>query len=219
MERALLERRRQIREESARLTCEARKLNMKAAARKKRAEVGCISKQLQETAVLVFMKSRENAQVAALYVTQTSRTHDESFWNLSTSEKESLVRRWAEGMSDEQRFLLMNPVDSKGERRMNAACRFLAGLKTAAWTLQQNKSTGLAPHSADVVKMQRETFHALGQEVTDRDADGDSASHLWRSVGKRWRRKWLFRYGKMRVQEILPVEELREKARGQSNCF
>ena len=107
---------------------------------------------------------------------------------------------------------LQHPERAASQNAVARAQTFLADAFTAVWAFTNNVNKGHAPTTQQLFIHSSST----GTVAQLRDAAERSAAvsastpRMW---AWRWRRRWFFKYGKIRTREQYDVEELRRKVR------
>ena len=81
----------------------------------------------------------------------------------------------------------------------------------AQWTLTQNRVRGVAPSTTSVLVHFEALWLQLPEGVRPSPWGTSRAVAPHKRIS-RWRRRWGGRYGALRVREIIPVPDMREKA-------
>lgn len=114
------------------------------------------------------------------------------------------------GLSD-----ITNPSDAVALR---VALDYVEQWRLVMWIQDINDQKGVAP-STDAVLQQLEVSRSGLPADVRPVARGNSADGKNRMWAKRLRKRWGGRHAKLRVREDIPLQEMRDKARLQTNIF
>jgi len=162
--------------------------------------------------IAVFVLSGERGELAA-HCWSMQRCHRGARDDEPTlAHGERVVRAWCSSATAEDLEAARNPVTHAQRRAHEAAKQYLADVSTTQWALSMNKKRGHAPSTADVYDNRHGTSSG-GSELVSPAAVAPRSSGAVRMWGVRWRRRWSFKYGKMRIRDRFDVHDLRTKAR------
>ena len=101
-----------------------------------------------------------------------------------------------------------NPSDATA---MRAALAYLQQWRVVAWVRDLNASKGVAPSTSSVLQRYETGRAGLPEAVRPRAAGGlaDCSARAW---ARKFRKRWGGRHRKIRVREVVPLGEMREKA-------
>jgi len=122
----------------------------------------------------------------------------------------SVVGKWISTMSAEDEETILHSDLPAAQRVREEARRFLADAHTAIWALKNNKRKGHAPTSQQVW-MEKCVARGQGQGSIggEPSATPTKRAAAW---ALRWRRRWFFKYGKIRTRERMELDAVQEKA-------
>ena len=162
--------------------------------------------------IAVFVLSGECTELAA-HCWSMQRCHrgarDEE---PSLADGEGVVHAWLSSATAEDLEAARNPETAMQRRAHKAAKQYLADVSTTQWALSMNKKRGHAPATADVYDKRHGTSE-MGSELLSPAPIAARSSGAVRMWGMRWRRRWSFKYGKMRIRDRFDVHDLRNKVR------
>ena len=162
--------------------------------------------------IAVFVLSGERGELAA-HCWSMQRCHRGARDEEPTlADGERVVRAWCSSATAEDLEAVRNPVTAAQRRAHKAAKQYLADVSTTQWALSMNKKRGHAPATADVYDNRHGASEGGSELVSPAPvaARSNGAVRMW---GMRWRRRWSFKYGKMRIRDRFDVHDLRTKVR------
>ena len=110
---------------------------------------------------------------------------------------------------DDEIAELTDVNDPKDEAALRDAVRCVEEWKAYVWTKTLNSEKGVAPSTASVLQKIAESSSQMPPAVRpDFGAVSQSRGRAW---ARRWRRNWHGRHSKIRIREVVPVEEMRAK--------
>jgi len=194
----------------------ARQIKNKAQTEKRKAKrkhaQGCQSL-LYFTVLAVYVLSKQCVELAAHCWCLSRKHRGCKGEDTSLQRGKAIVCDWV-ASANELAYLKVRDPDCPHSRKAVAiAHAFLKDSATAAWALQNNWSKGHAPSTLQLWLASIGSNDMQGSHGTDRGyVTNKKALEAW---GRRWRKRWYFKYGKIRVREQHAVENLREKANGE----
>ena len=123
-----------------------------------------------------------------------------------------VVSQWVENMTEDDEDAIRHSDLPTVVRVRDQTRKFLVDAHAAVWAMNNTKSTGHAPSSQQVW----EARAAANRQWTG-DAEGElSATSSKRTAAwaLRWRRRWFFKYVKIRTRERMDLDAVQDKARG-----
>ena len=106
------------------------------------------------------------------------------------------------------------PADGKA---MKAALSYVEQWRLAEWATRLNTDKGVAP-STEALLQQLEVQRLALPELVRPDARGSVVEPRARVWASSFRRRWGGRYGRIRVREHVPLEEMMAKAGSGNSC-
>ena len=161
--------------------------------------------------LLVYVMSNESVDLAAQCWCTERRRRGCANEDTSLTRGREVVGAWIAATSEHDWGILRDEHNPRLEQARVRARRFLADADAAVWALATNTKKGHAPTTKQLWHRQRsrETVHS--DMVAERSAAASDA--VVRSWAWRWRRRWFFKYGKIRTREHHNVSDLQQKAR------
>ena len=106
---------------------------------------------------------------------------------------------------------LQDPQDPRGARLLATATVQVEEWRLSAWVAEQNRTAGVAPSTALVLRRYSEQCSHLPASINPsaQRVEGSSAARTWAS---RWRRRFGGRVAVLRPRDQLPLDVMREKA-------
>ena len=127
--------------------------------------------------------------------------------------QEEITKKYLELSAEDLKRLLEPEGRTSVKHPLNQAHAFAAQFSVWSWVGAQNRSAGVAPSVADVIKQRNlrinETQSGIWGEFTTASSTEKSASYKWVA---RWKRDWDLAFGKASEHEVLPTETVRTKA-------
>ena len=164
----------------------------------------------------VYVASEQSIELAAqCWCMERQRRHCPGECT-SLARGQEIVANWVSDASVEDFAEARAPTSETGIKAQQHARRFLDDICSAVWCREHNQVKGHAPTTTQVWSATR---RASAQPL----AGATGAVPPLRKEGKalacwgtRWRRRWFFKYGKIRPREHQDVADLRAKATEQS---
>ena len=127
--------------------------------------------------------------------------------------KDEIAKKYLE-LSAEELQRLLEPIGRTSVKHpLNQAHAFATQFSVWNWVDEQNRSAGVAPSVADVIKQRNmrleETQSGIWGEFNAAASTSKAASYKWVA---RWKRDWNLAFGKASAHEVLPTETMRTKA-------
>ena len=108
-------------------------------------------------------------------------------------------------------LLALCDVDAPSDgQAMAVAARFVAEWRLHVWTHAANRK-GVAPPTGSLLDRYEEHRQEFPEPIRP-DEWGNVSSFAARMLAVRWRKRWSGRVARIRTQDVVPVEELRQKA-------
>lgn len=177
--------------------------------RKKDAKAWVLSSVERNTALIIYSLTNYTAKPAARFLMVCGQKHR---WpEKLEQELEVLADDLFLQVSPEDLADLSHMEDSTDPAAMKSALVFAEEWKLAQWTADLNAQHGVAPSTESVLQRYEEQRLAIPEAVRPRSRGTahDVAARVWAVA---WRRRWGGKHGRIRVQEDIPVEDLRSKA-------
>ena len=185
------------------ITEQTNRLSRPASQRRKYHRVFGYTKIAATSVVAVYVLSEYDISMAAQKLLTLPRV---GYPSPSCQLAERLAEDMFLAMADDDHFIgsLFDPCGSAARRLVSSAKRFIAEARTYRWVARQNESHGVAPHS---LQARAEFNRLLGT------GNGSSSSvKSARQWVRRWKRRWGVTRGKLRQQEPVTAETIKEKA-------
>ena len=127
--------------------------------------------------------------------------------------QDEITKKYLELSVEDLRRLLEPEGRTSAKHPLNQAHAFAAQFCVWNWVDAQNRSAGVAPSVADVIKQRNSRLHetqsGIWGEFTDASSTKQAASCKWVA---RWKRDWNLAFGKASEHEVLPTATVRTKA-------
>jgi hypothetical protein len=189
-----------------------RRAKKDAQARQQRAEQAGRATTVWWTVLAAFYTSDGSFELAAQCWCQQRQAHHCCAEQVSQTKALQVVRKWVDAVTPADLNEISNPSTPKIERAVSRGIKFVKQAGMAIWVLDHNRKRGHAPTTAQLLE-------EWGTPAFERTAIADTDSHArcalarHRKQASRWRAQWFARFGRIRVREHLPVDNMRQKVR------
>ena len=168
---------------------------------------------LQRLIVLaVYLRSQQSMKLAAQCWCSERRHRGCVSEDTSLERALTVVKSWVDVTTPAIWQELQHPERAASQKAVARAQTFLADAFTAVWAFTNNVNKGHAPTTQQLFihSSSTGTVAQLSDAAERSAAVSASTPRMW---AWRWRRRWFFKYGKIRTREQYDVEELRRKVR------
>jgi len=165
---------------------------------------------LQRLVVLaVYIHGQQALELAAQCWCTERRHRGCKAEDTSLERGKTVVGSWVAAAKPAEWQALQRPVQPDTKKAVAKAKQFLADASTAVWALANNVVKGHAPTTQQLWRRRAPSQLARLTDEAERSAAASpSTLRMW---AWRWRRRWFFKYGKIRTREQYDVPDLRRK--------
>ena len=106
---------------------------------------------------------------------------------------------------------LCNADEPYDEAAMRLALKYVSEWRAGAWCAVQNRSKGVEPPTQDCAVEQGRFLQGFPENVRP-EALGSGSDGAARMRGSRWRSLWCGSFAMLPSRDVIPLDEMREKA-------